>query len=64
MASILIVDDEEGVQTSLVQAFSFEGYEAAGAGSGMQALLLLKRQGFDVLLTDLVMPDLDGVALM
>ena len=34
MASILIVDDEEGVQTSLVQAFSFEGYEAAGAGSG------------------------------
>ena len=64
MASILIVDDEEGVQASLVKAFSLEGYQAVGAGSGMQALLLLKRQGFDVLLTDLVMPDLDGVALM
>jgi signal transduction histidine kinase len=64
MASILIVDDEEGVQASLVKAFSLEGYEAVGAGSGMQALLLLKRQAFDVLLTDLVMPDMDGVALM
>jgi len=64
MASILIVDDEEGVQASLVKAFSLEGYEAVGAGSGMQALLLLKRQAFDVLLTDLVMPDMDGLALM
>ena len=34
MACILIVDDEEGVQASLVKAFSLEGYEAVGAGSG------------------------------
>jgi len=64
MACILIVDDEEGVQASLVKAFSLEGYEAVGAGSGTQALSLLRRQAFDVLLTDLVMPDLDGLALM
>ena len=64
MACILIVDDEEGVQASLVKAFSLEGYQAVGAGSSMQAMSLLKRQGFDVLLTDLVMPDLDGLALM
>jgi signal transduction histidine kinase len=64
MACILIVDDEEGVQASLVKAFSLEGYEAVGAGSGTEALSLLRRQGFDVLLTDLVMPDMDGLALM
>jgi len=64
MACILIVDDEEGVQASLVKAFSLEGYQAVGAGSGTQALSLLKRQAFDVLLTDMVMPDLDGVAVM
>jgi signal transduction histidine kinase len=64
MACILIVDDEEGVQASLVKAFSLEGYQAVGAGSGTQALWLLKRQAFDVLLTDLVMPDFDGLALL
>jgi signal transduction histidine kinase len=64
MACILIVDDEEGVQASLVKAFTLEGYQAVGAGSGTQALSLLRRQTFDVLLTDLVMPDLDGVSLM
>jgi len=64
MACILIVDDEEGVQASLVKAFSLEGYQAVGERSGTQALWLLKRQAFDVLLTDLVMPDFDGLALL
>ncbi|MBI3122667.1 MAG: hybrid sensor histidine kinase/response regulator [candidate division NC10 bacterium] len=64
MASILIVDDELGLQTSLVKAFAIEGYRAVGAGSATEALRLLEGAAFDVLLTDLLLPDLDGIALM
>lgn len=64
MASILIVDDEIGLQTSLVKAFAMQGYRAVGAGSATEALRLLDQSAFDVLLSDLLMPDLDGIALM
>lgn len=62
--SILIVDDEEGLQSSLATAFAAEGYRAEGAGSAGQALACLQRAPFDVLLTDLVMPGADGLVLM
>lgn len=64
MASILIVDDEEGLQTSLVKAFGMEGYRAEGAGSALEALERMKHTRFDVLLTDLLMPDIDGIGLL
>lgn len=64
MASILIVDDEEGLKTSLVTAFEREGYQADGAGSAEEALARLARSPVDILLTDLVMPGMDGVSLM
>jgi signal transduction histidine kinase len=64
MASILIVDDEAGLQASLVQAFAIEGYHPVGAGSGREALARLDEAAFDVLLTDLLLPDIDGIALM
>lgn len=62
--SILIVDDEEALQTSLVAAFNLQGYRAAGAGSGREALQRLQQATFDVLLVDLRMPDIDGLQLM
>jgi signal transduction histidine kinase len=64
MTSILIVDDEEGLQTSLVTAFAVEGYHAAGAGSGSEALRIIRQETFDVALVDLRMPGMDGIALM
>jgi hypothetical protein len=63
-ASILIVDDEEALQTSLVTAFALEGYRAAGAGSGREALQHLQQTSYDALLVDLRMPDIDGIQLM
>ena len=64
MTSILIVDDEEGLQSSLVKAFALEGYRAAGVGSAPEALRSLQRESFDVALVDLRMPGMDGIALM
>lgn len=63
-ACILIVDDEEALWTSLVTAFSLEGYRAAGVGSGREALQYLRQAPCDVLLVDLRMPDMDGIQLM
>jgi signal transduction histidine kinase len=64
MPSILIVDDELGLLSSLVMAFETQGYRSAGAASAAEALELLRGASFDVLLTDLVMPGMDGLSLM
>lgn len=64
MPSILIVDDELGLLSSLTMAFESQGYRSAGAGSATEALELLRGTPFDVLLTDLVMPGMDGLSLM
>jgi DNA-binding response OmpR family regulator len=55
MASILIVDDEEGLKTSLVTAFEREGYQADGAGSAEEALARLARCPVDIMITVLLL---------
>jgi two-component system response regulator FlrC len=64
MARVLVVDDEEGVRSFLAEALDGEGYEVVAAASGHEAVALLDRQGFDVVVTDLKMPGLDGLALL
>lgn len=63
-ARLLIVDDEENLRTSLYQAFRMEGYEVTGAADAQEALALIQGANFDVLLTDLMMPGLDGLSLL
>ncbi len=64
MASLLIVDDEEGLLLSLVSAFRLQGYRVEGVETAQAALQRLEQETFDVLLTDLVMPGVDGLSLM
>jgi len=61
---LLIVDDEVESLTPMLDLVSAWGYEAKGFISGRDALNALKEQDFDLLITDLVMPDLDGIGLM
>ena len=65
-ASLLVVDDEEQVReligTTLRSAA--EGYDVSLAGDGPQALRMLKTKTFDVLITDLKMPGMDGMTLI
>ena len=63
-ARLLIVDDEENLRTSLCQAFRMEGYEVTGAADAQEALALIQEANFDVLLSDLMMPGLDGLSLL
>lgn len=62
--SILIVDDEESLRNSLALAFEMEGYSVSAVGSAFEALEAAKTVEFDVILTDLVMPQIDGIGLM
>jgi DNA-binding NtrC family response regulator len=61
---LLIVDDEEAALQNLERALAKQGYDIATAGGGAEALALLTRQPFDVLLTDLRMEKIDGMQLL
>jgi DNA-binding response OmpR family regulator len=58
------VDDEEEVREVLCALVSTLGYEAAGASGGQEALEALSRSSFDLVLTDLMMPDTNGWQLL
>ena len=63
-ARLLIVDDEEALMTALCKTLEAEGYAVTGFSSARQALEQLRQSQFDLLLTDLNMPEMDGIALL
>src|SRR6267378_760634 len=64
IGKILVVDDEVELKNILVEALTTQGYEAVGFANGEEAIGALRAQAFDVLLTDLMMPVIDGIALV
>ena len=60
MTSILIVDDEPGLRSVIKRYAVFEGYEVSEASDGMEAVELCRAQNFDIIIMDVMMPDLDG----
>ena len=62
-ASILIIDDEPEVAQMLGDILAAQGHRVVTAGSGQKALRLLEGQRFDVILSDVRMPELDGPSL-
>jgi len=63
-ASILVVDDEKAIQEILAFTLTAEGYDVATVGSGEEALTRVEQQDFDVILTDIVMPGVDGLEVL
>ncbi len=61
---IMIVDDEAELMTALCEALAVQGYETMGFTTGADALKVLVEQDYDLLLTDLMMPEMDGIALL
>lgn len=64
MARILIVDDEKGLRRSTAIAFQMRGHQVEEAATGEEALGLVRKDIFDLIITDLVMEDLDGLELV
>jgi K+-sensing histidine kinase KdpD len=63
-ARLLIVDDEAALMTALCKTLELEGYVTTGFTSAREALKQLAEREFDILLTDLMMPEMDGIALL
>src|SRR5262245_26869980 len=61
---ILIVDDEEAQMKALCISLKSHGYQTVGANSPERALAALETGAFELLLTDLTMPGMDGIALL
>lgn len=57
---LLIVDDEEKIRRLIGKYAVFEGYETIEAENGMQAVAMTRRESFDLIILDIMMPELDG----
>lgn len=60
---ILLAEDEEAMRTYLERALTNAGYEVKSVDRGTEALPLLENEQFDLLLSDIVMPEMDGIEL-
>ena len=63
-ASILLVDDEEGIRKVLGISLSDSGYDVHTAGNGADALKMYRKLRPHIVLTDIKMPDMDGIELL
>jgi len=61
---VLVVDDEQAARESVVDFLRLEGYEVSEASDGETALQMVEREHYNVVVTDLVMPRMDGLAFM
>ncbi len=64
LATVLIVDDEPNILSSLRRALEVENYRALTASSGSACLELVAKEGPDIVLLDVVMPNMDGVEVL
>ena len=60
MYHVLIVDDEARIRSIVRKYAEFEGHTVSEAGDGMQAVHLCRKEKFDIIILDIMMPELDG----
>lgn len=64
MATILIIDDEESIRILLRSALEAAGYEVTEAVNGRQGLELYRQKPADLVITDILMPELNGLDML
>ena len=60
MYHILVVDDESRIRAIIRKYAEFEGHRVTEAGDGMEAVCLCRRESYDLIIMDIMMPELDG----
>ena len=64
MAKILIIDDERGIRNTLREVLADEGYEVEVAENGKQGLELAQAKSYDLIYSDIKMPEMDGLEVL
>ena len=64
MAKVLIIDDDEQVRSTLAEVVETLGYEVRTAANGRLGLEAFSREPFDCVITDLAMPEVDGLGVL
>jgi DNA-binding NtrC family response regulator len=62
--TILLVDDDDSVRKSLSMLFEIHGWNAVSASTGAEAIKTLENEAVDLVLTDIFMPDFDGLEML
>jgi CheY-like chemotaxis protein len=62
--NVLVVDDDMMARMAAIQCLKQQGHSAVGAEGGTQGLEILESQAFDLILLDLLMPDVDGFEVL
>jgi DNA-binding response OmpR family regulator len=60
MSKVLICDDEPGLRAVIKRYAQFDGHETTEAGNGIEAIEACKKEKFDIIIMDIMMPELDG----
>ncbi len=64
LKNILLVDDEESIRKMVRAVLGEEEYAFTEASNGVEALEIMETQSFDLIITDVIMPDCDGIELV
>ncbi len=64
LANILIVDDEESIREVVSTLLEAQGYHCTQASNGVEGLAQVQKDSFDLVLSDIVMPEMDGLKLL
>ena len=64
MATILIIDDDDLIRVLLRSALEEAGYEVAEAANGRQGLEMYRQRPTDLVITDILMPEMDGLEIL
>ena len=64
MNKILVIDDEEDIRIVMQQVLELEGYDVSVAADGQEGIGMLENERTDLVITDVIMPGMDGVATL
>ena len=64
MTKILVIEDEPQMRRNMTTILKMEGFEALGAGNGREGVTLAKREKPELILCDVMMPELDGYGVL
>ncbi len=62
-SNLLIVEDEENLRETLQLNLELEGYEVTGVDNGIDALSMIKKEYFDLIILDIMLPEMDGITV-